>query len=240
MGQQADTNAPAPAAEPKQAQGWLTRQLGDFRTWRKTITEHPLKGAVFAIVLFVLGVLGNEAADRVMQNFREPDAFLVQMKDEQKQNFDALKSSLSELRGSLDGNSNAALRNVASAAEALQNTNARLIEEFALAKRENDTLRQAVRNATGMEGGSDFIVGESSSWQIDPQTSIGLTDVGSSYVYVNLTSRDSDSSVRKGLNVGEAIAYTSASGEACKIALHTINNARPGSASFSRICRAEA
>src|SRR3546814_17199218 len=55
--------------------------------------------------------------------------------------------------------------------EALQNTNVRLVEEFALAKRENDTLRQAVRNATGMEGGSDFIVGEASSWQIDPQTS---------------------------------------------------------------------
>jgi hypothetical protein len=240
MGQQADTNAPAPAAEPKQAQGWLTRQLGDFRTWRETITEHPLKGAVFAIVLFVLGVLGNEAADRVMQNFREPDAFLVQMKDEQKQNFDALKSSLSELRGSLDGNGNAALRNVASAAEALQNTNARLIEEFALAKRENDTLRQAVSNATGMTGGSDFIVGENSAWQIDPETSIGLDGVAAGYVVINLTSRDSDTSVRKDLNPGEAVAYTSASGQACKIALHTINNARPGSASFSRICRAEA
>jgi len=240
MAQQADTNANAPAAEPKQKQkqGWLTRQLGDFRTWRKTITDHPLKGAVFAIALFVLGVLGNEAADRVMQNFREPDAFLVQMKDEQKQNFDALKTSLSELRGSLDGNGNAALRNVASAAEALKNTNARLIEEFALAKRENDTLRQAVRNATGMEGGSDFIVGENSAWQIDPETSLGLDSVNAGYVTVNLTSRDSDTSVRKNLNAGEAVAYTSASGEACKIALHTINNARPGSASFSRICRA--
>src|SRR3546814_4517674 len=97
----------------------------------------------------------------------------------------------------------------------------------------------AVRNATGMEGGSDFIVGEAGSWQIDPETSIGLAGVASNYVRVNLTSRDSDSSVRKDLSVGEAIAYTSASGEACKIALHTINNARPGSASFSRICRSE-
>src|SRR3546814_3014276 len=104
----------------------------------------------------------------------------------------------------------------------------------------NDTLRQAVRNATGMEGGSDFIVGEAGSWQIDPETSIGLVGVASNYVRVNLTSRDSDSSVRKDLSVGEAIAYTSASGQACKIALHTINNARPGSASFSRICRAGA
>src|SRR3546814_13143818 len=86
-----------------------------------------------------------------------------------------------------------------------------------------------------MEGGSDFIVGEASSWQIDPQTSIGLNGVAANYVRVNLTSRDSDSSVRKDLNVGEAIAYTSANGEACQIALHTINNARPGSASFSRI-----
>lgn len=80
----------------------------------------------------------------------------------------------------------------------------------------------------------------SSAWQIDPETSLGLDSVNVGYVNVNLTSRDSDTSVRKNLNVGEAVAYTSASGEACKIALHTINNARPGSASFSRICRAEA
>src|SRR3546814_11186033 len=87
-------------------------------------------------------------------------------------------------------------------------------EEFALAKRENDTLRQAVRNATGMEGGSDFIVGEAGSWQIDPETSIGLAGVASNYVRVNLTSRDRESSVRKDISVGEDIAYTSASGEA--------------------------
>src|SRR3546814_16343814 len=91
-----------------------------------------------------------------------------------------------------------------------------------------------------MTGGSDFIVGESGSWQIDPETSLGLSDVGSSYVYVNLTSRDNETSVRRRLDAGEAVAYTSASGEACKIALHTINNAKPGSASFSRMCRSEA
>src|SRR3546814_1102734 len=96
-----------------------------------------------------------------MQNFREPDEFLVQMKDEQKQNFEALNASLSELKGTLDADGRSALSGVASAAEALKNTNARLIEEFALAKRENDTLRQAVSNATGMTGGSDFIVGRS-------------------------------------------------------------------------------
>ncbi|MFC3716902.1 hypothetical protein ACFONC_12140 [Luteimonas soli] len=217
--------------------GWLTRQLGGFYSWRDAMKKHPLKGTGLAVAIFVLGVLGNEAIGRVMDKFRDPDQFLVQMKDEQQQNFDALKASLSELKGSLDADGNAALRNVATAAEALQNTNARLIEEFALAKRENDTLRKAVRDATGMEGGSDFIVGENGSWQIDPETSLGLAGVSANYVGINLTSRDSDTSVRKNLNPGEAIAYTSASGEACKIALHTINNARPGSASFSRICR---
>lgn len=238
MEQENQTATVAPEAASKS--GWLNRQLGDFRTWREAIKANPLKGAVFAIAIFVLGVLGNEAVDRFMQNFREPDEFLVQMKDEQKQNFEALNASLSELKGTLDADGRSALSGVASAAEALKNTNARLIEEFALAKRENDTLRQAVSNATGMTGGSDFIVGEASSWQIDPQTSLGVTDVGPSYVYVNLTSRDSDTSVRKRLDTGEAVAYTSASGEACKIALHTTNNARPGSASFSRMCRAEA
>lgn len=235
MPQQTQDNEAAATAQSRP--GWLTRQLGDFREWRKAIEAHPLKGAVLALVLLVLGILGNEAVDRVMQNFREPDEFLVQMKDEQKRNFEALNASLSELKGTLDADGRSALGNVAAAAEALKNTNARLIEEFALARRENDTLREAVRNATGMEGGSDFIVGEASSWQIDPETSIGLTDVASSYIYVNLTSRDSDTSVRRRLNAGESVAYTSASGQACKIALHTINNAKPGSASFSRICR---
>ncbi len=231
----ANTPATAPATESKQ--GWLTRQLGGFYAWRDAIRTHPLKATTFGVAIFVLGILGHEAIDRVMDKFRDPDQFLVQMKDEQKQNFDALKASLSELKGSLDGNGNAALKQVASAAEALQNTNVRLVEEFALAKRENDTLRQAVRNATGMEGGSDFIVGEASSWQIDPQTALGLTGVASSYVSINLTSSDSDTSVRRNLNVGQAVAYTSATGQPCKIALHTIHNARPGSASFSRICR---
>src|SRR3546814_292357 len=165
------------------------------------------------LAIFVLGVLGNEAIGRVMDKFRDPDQFLVQMKDEQKQNFEALKTSLSELRGSLDSNGNAALQQVASAAEALQNTNVRLVEEFALAKRENDPLRQAVRNATGMEGGSDFIVAEAGSWKIDPETSIGLAGVASNYVRVNLTSRDSDRSVRTALSVREAIASTRRSEE---------------------------
>src|SRR3546814_1340696 len=119
---------------------------------------------------------------------------------------------------SSDLNGNAALQQVASAAEALQNTNVRLVEEFALAKRENDTMRQAVRNATGMEGGSDFIVGEAGTWQNDPQTSIGLAGVASHYVRVNLTSRETHRHVRKDLSVDEAIAYTNASGEACTIA----------------------
>src|SRR3546814_413879 len=200
-------SAGKPAADSKP--GWMTRQLGGFYRWRDVIKEHPLKGTGLAVAIFVLGVLGNEAIGRVMDKFRDPDQFLVQMKDEQTQNFDALKASLSELRGSLDSNGNAALKQVASAAEALQNTNVRLVEEFALAKRENDTLRQAVRNATGMEGGSDFIVGEASSWQIDPQTSIGLNGVAAHYVSVNLTSRASDISVPKDLNeIGRAIVST--------------------------------
>src|SRR3546814_11730501 len=124
-----------------------------------------------------------------MDKFRDPDQFLVQMKDEQKQNFEALKTSLSELRGSLDSNGNAALQQAASAAEALQNTNVRLVEEFALDKRENDTLRQAVSNATGMEGGWHFIVGEDGSWQLDQETSIRLVDRASICARVNLPSR---------------------------------------------------
>ena len=114
------------------------------------------------------------------------------------------------------------------------------IQKFALAKRENDTLRNAVREKTGMEGGSDFIVGEASSWRIDPETSIGLESVYARQVFINLTSRDAETSVRKSLSSGESIAYTSAAGEACKITLHTINDAEPGSASFSRGCRAGA
>src|SRR3546814_14425874 len=98
-----------------------------------------------------------------MDKFRDPDQFLVQMKDEQKQNFEALKTSLSELRGSLDSNGNAALQQVASPPEALQNTNVRLVEEFALAQREHDPLRQAVRHPPGQEGRPDFIVGEAAS-----------------------------------------------------------------------------
>src|SRR3546814_245010 len=93
-------SANKPAAESRP--GWLTRQLGGVYAWRDAIKEHPLKGTGLAVAIFVLGVLGNEAIGRVMEKFRDPDQFLVQMKDEQKQNFEALKTSLSELSGTLD------------------------------------------------------------------------------------------------------------------------------------------
>src|SRR3546814_5085071 len=185
-------SAGKPAADSKP--GWMTRQLGGFYRWRDVIKEHPLKGTGLAVAIFVLGVLGNEAIGRVMDKFRDPDQFLVQMKDDQQQNFEALKTSLSELRGSLDSNGNAALQQVASAAEALQNTNVRLVEELALAKRENDTLRQAVRNSTGMEGGLHFIVRAAGSWQLVPQPSIRLPCAASTSVRVPRTSRDTDGS----------------------------------------------
>src|SRR3546814_14323084 len=122
-----------------------------------------MKGAVLAIVLLVLGILGNEAVDRVMQNFREPDEFLVQMKDEQKQNFEALNASLSELKGTLDADGRSPLSGVASATEALKNTNARLIEDSALANRENYNLRKAVSNPTGLNDAPGLTARQSAS-----------------------------------------------------------------------------
>src|SRR3546814_15398346 len=110
--------------------GWLTRQLGDFKEWRKVIEAHPLKGAVLAIVLLVLGILGNEAVDRVMQNFREPDEFLVQMKDEHKQNFQAINATLHDLHGTVDAASRTALRGVRSARSAINQPNYTLNAEY--------------------------------------------------------------------------------------------------------------
>src|SRR3546814_12772019 len=78
--------------------GWLTRQLGDFKEWRKVIEAHPLKGAVLAIVLLVLGILGNEAVACVMQNFREPDEYIVKQTEVHKKNFEALNDSHSKLK----------------------------------------------------------------------------------------------------------------------------------------------
>src|SRR3546814_20887530 len=111
-----------------------------------------MKGAVLAIVLLVLGILGNEAVDRVMQNFREPDEFLVQMKDEQKQNFEALNARLSELKGTLDAAGRSALRGVAPAAEAAQNPPDRLIAAAAPTATEPDTLVQARRTTPRRHG----------------------------------------------------------------------------------------
>src|SRR3546814_10705768 len=122
--------------------GWLTRQLGDFKEWRKVIEAHPLKGAVLAIVLLVLGILGNEAVDRVMQNFREPDEFLVQMKDEQKQNFEALNASLSELKGTLDADGRSALSRSEEHTSELQSLMRISYAVFCLQKKKNVELKQ--------------------------------------------------------------------------------------------------
>src|SRR3546814_2824256 len=88
-------SANKPAAESRP--GWLTRQLGGVYAWRDAIKEHPLKGTGLAVAIFVLGVLGNEAIGRVMEKFRDPDQFLVQMKDEQKQRSEEHTSELQSL-----------------------------------------------------------------------------------------------------------------------------------------------
>src|SRR3546814_20539695 len=77
--------------------GWLTRQLGDFKEWRKVIEAHTLKGAGLAIVLLVLGLSGYEAVERVIQKFRARAEFLVQSKDDRQEKLASPKSNTTQL-----------------------------------------------------------------------------------------------------------------------------------------------
>lgn len=236
MKQSSNKGEASAAATGSAKEGPVTRQVRGIQSWVGSIKAHPIKGVLLAIVLFAVGIFAGEVAEQTVDAFQGPDEYLVQIKDEQKKQFEALQANLGELKSSLSGAGSEAFADVRDAVDAITDTNSKLIQQLALAKRENQTLAKVAKQKAGISGGYDFILTENSGLRIDPQTTVGLDGVRSGIVWINLTSADRERTETYDLSAGEAVSYASAAGEACRLTLLTSNDARIGTASFAKHC----
>lgn len=228
-----DSILSAEAATPEARQGWVTRQLGDVYTYREALKQNPLKGTFLAIILFALGVAGNEVIDRLKAHFLPPDEFLAQMSENQKQQFEDLKKNLGDIQNSLSNEDRTAFRGVKDAVSAIEKSNSDLIQQLVLAKQENESLQKVSQQKTGISGGYDFILTPGAGVRLDAATVLGVEQISRDYgVTVNLTSRAEVKTINEALKSGQSIAYQNAKGQSCKVSVLSINSAGSGSASF--------
>lgn len=223
--------------EPGQAKpGWIRSRLMRFYEYRQSHKEHPFLAMTLAGLVLLVGFVSNDAYTSLKGLIWKKTDHLTELAEEQRKAFADLRADLGQISSSISEGDRAAFRSVRSAVEAIENTNAGLIQQLVLAKQENETLRKASQQAVGVSGGYDFILAERSGVRLDATTVLGVTNVAGGYVGVNLTSAKSEKSVRESLQSGESIAYSSASGQACKVSLLSVNNADIGTASFAIGC----
>ncbi|MEO7051091.1 MAG: hypothetical protein ABI128_05445 [Rhodanobacter sp.] len=229
------TTASTTQTASEERQGWLTRRLAGFYTSRDTIKKHPLWGTLFFLACVLSGVAAHETYQYIRGKIVGPDQFLVQMRDEQKQEFAQLQEDLGKLSGSLDKQGRQAFDSVRGAVKSLESTNSSLMDQLVMAKRENDSLRKIAQEKTGLSGGYDFILSSNGGIRIDPSTVLGLRYVTGNSVALSLTSSGKEESPN--LHSGQSIAYTNATGKNCKVSVLSLNY-EAKSASFAVGCTA--
>ncbi|MBP1473001.1 hypothetical protein J7I44_01740 [Frateuria sp. MAH-13] len=215
--------------------GWLTRKLAGFYASRDAVKKHPLWGTLFFLLCACGGVAASEAYGYVRSKIVGPDEFLVQMRNEQKLQFAELRQNLGKLSGDLDGEGRRALESVKGAVKSLESANTTLMDQLAMAKQENESMRKLAEAKSGLSGGYDFILSENGGMRIDPTTVVGVRYINGSYIGVNLTSRDGQQSVS--LQSGGSVPYVNANGKHCQVSVMRIDG-QSNTASFAVGCLA--
>ena len=134
------------------------------------------------------------------------------------------------------GGDREAFKEVRNTLRTIEQSNSGLIRQLVLAKQENETLRRVAGEQAGISGGYDFMLTENTGIRIDDSTVVGVQDVGSTMVQVNLASAGNDRGQSRWLNAGESLAYTSARGQSCKVSLLSFQRGQPGVAAFANNC----
>lgn len=187
--------------------------------------------SLWALVLLVGGFAVNEAYSAMRTYFVDPDAYLKKIEEKQDASFKSLQDSLSRLSSSLDSGDRSALQDVRSAASEIRSVNQSLLQQLALAKRENERLSDVAGQQGRALGGYDFMLGEDTGIALDAGTAIGVSHLSSSYAVVNVSAVGR--SERKSLTSGESIRYSNAQGQSCAVTLLSIHG---GAASFKAHC----
>lgn len=208
-----------------------------FYSTRDAWKRDPVWGTVIAVSVAAVALAASEGYQHIKAKIQGPDEYLVQMAESQKQEFAALKDSLGQIRSSLGSGDRAAYQQITGAVESLQKTGADLVQQLALAKRENETLRRIAEQKAGISGGYDLILSENSGVRLDAATVLGVDRITSGgYVNVNLSSNAETEPRSSNLQSGESIAYQAADGRACRVSLLASDDSGNGTASFAVAC----
>lgn len=226
--EQAGTTAAAKTPGP------VRRMLGWYWGQRDSADKgEPVKRTLVALVLLAVGVAGSEAYGYVRDKFRDPDAYLVKMKQDQDAAFERLQDSLGELSRSVEGGGREALAAVESAVGEMRSANSGLLAQLDLAKQENARLSQVAGRQAGVTGGYDFILSESTGLALDPSTVLGVQRINDNGAWVTVSTAAARDQ-REYLRSGESIAFRNGRGQECKASLLSV--ASGSSVSFKQSC----
>ena len=217
----------------RQKKGMFRRLLGWY--WAQHDGKsggEPVKRTLAAFILLAIGVAGSEAYGYVRDTFRDPDAYLVQMKQDQDTAFKQLQDSLQTLSSSLDGEGRQALKDVRGAVGEMKAANTGLLAQLDLAKEENIRLSQVAGRQAGVSGGYDFILSEHTGLALDAASVIGVNSI--SYGANVRVSAAGVTDQSEFMEAGESIAYKNAQGRECRVILLSVVEDR--SASFKNSC----
>lgn len=212
--------------------GALRAPLGKYQKYRRNF--------YVVIAAVVVGFLLNSVAGDLYHRYKpwktSDDEFVQKIAEDQKAEFENLRTSLADIRSNLPADSKDALASIQQTLANVERGSAGLVQQLDLAKREIETVRAVSVNRGGVGGGYDFTLAEHDSMDLAPGALIGLTAVAPSFVHVTLTSGGATTNRNKSLRAGEALTYAGSGGRDCWVALRSIQDGKPGAASFNTGC----
>ncbi len=217
-----------PQAEP--VAGWIRGLHASRRAkWSLNIAF------IVLVALAAWGLAGlynswNPRAAAVDQRFVDRQAL-------QRETLRRVRSDLQAVRRALPPAGRADLRRLQDSIRALERHSGGLVQQLALAKRENDALRRRIERGGGPAGGYDFTVAEDAGLRLDDSTVLGVAGVGRDGVRVNLTTAGDNGARGRHLASGQSISYRDADGRACKVSLLGTRVGDVGAAVFGLGCR---
>lgn len=220
-------------AEVRPKRGMFRRLLGWY--WAQHDGKsggEPFKRTFAAFILLAIGVAGSEAYAYLRDTVRDPDAYLVQMKEDQDAAFKRLQDSLQTLKGSLDGEGRQALADVRGVVGEMKAVNTGLLAQLDLAKQENRRLSEVAGRQAGVSGGYDFILSENTGLALDAASVVGVNRI--TYGANVRVSAAGTTDRSEFMQSGESVAYKNAEGRDCKVILLSVVEDR--SASFKNSC----
>lgn len=171
-----------------------------------------------------------------------PEDQIKKIADAQTKAFDKLENNLKTLQAAVNGGSQdrsqalKALDQAMSDARTLRTSNENLYQRLVLAREENAKLVAIAAKAGGPMGGHDFVLATGEGMRIDKTTTVGVTQVGDTWVYMNLTAKNHSNGAGGYVSLGGSMSYQGADGKVCKVGPVSISGTNQRIATFVQSC----